>query len=324
MEFDPASRQLQCAYCGSTKALPKGDKVEEIPFDEFARRDLEVARLSATAVEVTCASCGATVEFEPVETATRCPFCAAAIVAQPKAPDPLIAPAGLLPFGFAHSQASEKIHGWIRGLWFAPNDVKQLARVDGVSGVYLPYWTFDTKVRTVYRGERGATSGSGKSRTTSWRSVEGEIRVAFDDRLSPASTAVPRHKLHELEPWPLQQLKPYDPGYLAGFRAQRYQVPLPDAWALAKQELQGELERLCKQDIGGDEQRVLGMASQYADVTFKHVLLPVWIGAYRYGGKVYQVLVNAQTGEVDGARPWSVWKILLLILAILVFFYVMR
>ena len=324
MEFDPASRQLRCAYCGSAKALPKGDKIEEIPFREFAERELDLGRLSATALEATCSSCGATVEFEPAETATRCPFCAAAIVTQPKAADPLIAPAAVLPFAFGQPDAHARIQHWIRGLWFAPNDVKQLARVDGVSGVYLPYWTFDTQVITQYRGERGTTTGTRNDRRTEWRPVSGEIRATFDDRLCPATTAVPRKGLLELEPWPLQQLKPYDPGYLAGFRAQRYQIPLPDAWALAKQELQPELERLCKQHIGGEHQTVERMNSQYSAVTFKHLLLPVWIGAYRYQGKVFQVLVNAQTGEVNGARPWSVWKILLLVLAILVVLYLIR
>jgi ribosomal protein S27E len=324
MEFDPASRQLRCVYCGTTRALPQGDRIEEIPFEEFADRGLELGRLSATALEVACTSCGAVVEFEPAEAAARCPFCAAAIVTQPKAPDPLIAPTAVLPFGFPQTQAAEGIRRWIHGLWFAPNDVKQLARVDGVSGVYLPYWTFDLKVRTAYQGERGTASGSGKDRKITWQQVQGEIQAAFDDRLSPASTAVPRRKLHNLEPWPLPELKPYDPGYLSGFRAQRYQIPLPVAWALAKQELQPVLERLCREAIGGDAQRVLAMTSRYSEVTFKHVLLPVWIGAYRYRDKVYQVLVNAQTGEVDGDRPWSLWKILLLVVAILIVVYLLR
>jgi hypothetical protein len=84
------------------------------------------------------------------------------------------------------------------------------------------------------------------------------------------------------------------------------------------------LERLCREAIGGDAQRVLAMTSRYSEVTFKHVLLPVWIGAYRYRDKVYQVLVNAQTGEVDGDRPWSLWKILLLVVAILIVVYLLR
>jgi hypothetical protein len=37
--------------------------------------------------------------------------------------------------------------------------------------------------------------------------------------------------------------------------------------------------------------------------------MPVWIASYRFGGKVYAVVVNGQTGAVHGDRPWSAWKI---------------
>ena len=57
----------------------------------------------------------------------------------------------------------------------------------------------------------------------------------------------------------------------------------------------------------------------YSAITFKHLLLPVWISAYRFQDKIYQVLVNARTGEVQGARPYSPWKIVgLVVLLVLV------
>jgi hypothetical protein len=46
------------------------------------------------------------------------------------------------------------------------------------------------------------------------------------------------------------------------------------------------------------------------------LLLPVWIGAYRFQSKVYQVAVNARTGEVQGERPYSAGKIALLVAVI--------
>ncbi len=41
------------------------------------------------------------------------------------------------------------------------------------------------------------------------------------------------------------------------------------------------------------------------------------MGAYRFQAKVYQVLVNARTGEVQGERPYSAVKIALLVALIL-------
>ena len=74
-------------------------------------------------------------------------------------------------------------------------------------------------------------------------------------------------------------------------------------------------------DIGGDRQRVQNIQTSYNSRTFRHVLLPVWISAYQYGGKTYRFLVNGQTGLVKGERPWSVVKIVAAVIAGLVAAY---
>jgi len=72
-------------------------------------------------------------------------------------------------------------------------------------------------------------------------------------------------------------------------------------------------------DIGGDGQRIGRVDTEVSDVTFKHILLPVWVAAYRYRGKPYRFVVNGQTGKVQGERPWSVIKIAIaVILALLI------
>jgi hypothetical protein len=45
--------------------------------------------------------------------------------------------------------------------------------------------------------------------------------------------------------------------------------------------------------------------------------LPVYAGAYRYNNKLFQIVVNGRTGEIQGDRPYSVWKIALLVVAVL-------
>ena len=49
-------------------------------------------------------------------------------------------------------------------------------------------------------------------------------------------------------------------------------------------------------------------------MTFKHVLLPVWLAAYKYRGKTYRFVVNGRTGRVQGERPWSAIKIALAVI----------
>ena len=68
----------------------------------------------------------------------------------------------------------------------------------------------------------------------------------------------------------------------------------------------------------GDTYRNLRIAPEYSGQTFKHVLVPVWLLAYTYGAKRFQVVVNGYTGAIAGQYPKSPWKILFLVLVVLV------
>ena len=142
---------------------------------------------------------------------------------------------------------------------------------------------------------------------TRWSPAWGHVQVPFDDVLVPATRAVSMERLGRLDPWGPEPVRAYEPGYLAGFKAQRYQVELPQGYEQAKEIMRGSIGEACCRDIGGDEQRVSDLKTEYNEVTFKHILLPVWIGAYRFQGKVFQVLVNGRTGEVRGSGR-TAWR----------------
>jgi ribosomal protein S27E len=329
MAFDPAAKTLKCPYCGTTRSLPPVDgTVPEREFEAYLRPDAgRLAHLSDKAVQVECVGCGSVVTFEPPEVAGLCPFCGGKIVAQPRAADPLIAPEGVLPFKITEQEAAERIRQWTRTRWFAPNALKEMARHGTVSGVYLPFWSFDSDTHTVYFGQRGDyywtteryrdKDGEAKTREvrhTRWRPAAGSISHSFDDVLVSATKSLPREHLDALNPWDLKSVKPYAPAYLSGFKAQRYQVELPAGFATARKRMDTAVLALVHRDIGGDEQRVFQVHTRHSRIRFKHLLLPVWISAYRYEGKPYQVLVNARTGDVRGDRPYSIWKILFTVL----------
>ena len=107
---------------------------------------------------------------------------------------------------------------------------------------------------------------------------------------------------------------PYADDYLAGFRAEAYQVGLEEGFGVARQKMQPAIEHAICEDIGGDEQRISDMRTRYDAITFKHILLPVWLSAYRYSEKTYRFMVNARTGQVIGERPYSAIKITLFVL----------
>lgn len=285
---------------------------------------------------VRCAGCGATTTLPENVTAHDCPYCGAPIVAE-KIRQRLIKPASLLPFAIDQKRAMGSFGEWLATRWFAPNDLKKYAEADGkLVGLYVPYWTFDARTITFYRGQRGdtytVTVGTGKNRRTEtrirWTSVSGTIYRNFNDVLVLASRSLPQDYAEKLEPWDLPNLTPYADEYLSGFRAESYSVELVEGFGRAKQRMEETIIRLIKDDIGGDRQRIDAMRTQHNNVTFKHVLLPVWMSAYRYRGRLFRILVNARTAEVQGERPYSALKIAfavalgLLILGVIIWFIV--
>jgi DNA-directed RNA polymerase subunit RPC12/RpoP len=340
MAFDPQVGALKCPYCGNVAPVPDStegfDTVEERDYLAHLRPGPgKLQRLAPGALQVTCAGCGASVTFEPPDVAGLCPFCGAKIVAQPVAADPLVAPEGVLPFRVTQKEATAKVRDWLRTRWFAPNALKEQAKPGAIQSVYLPFWTYDTHTQSRYRGERGEhywetehyteTNAEGKTerktrqvRKTRWYPASGHVSRRFDDLLVAATESLPRPRLDALEPWDLHDLVPYEPAYLAGHKAQRYQIGLEQGFETAKQAMAPAIEQDVRRDIGGDEQRVHSIDTRYDDISFKHLLLPVWVSAYRYDKRAYQVLVNARTGEVQGDRPYSFWKIAGAIVAALV------
>jgi ribosomal protein S27E len=333
MDFDPQSGMMKCQSCGQTQAVPTSTTIVVAhPLEDALAH---VTPLSAEALEVNCDGCGSVVVFEPPEVAGACSFCGAMIVAQPKAADPMIAPDAVLPVKVTKEAAQKEVRDWIATRWFAPNALHKMAQQEGIAGVYLPFWTYAADTASQYAGARGThywvtetynttdSNGNAVQETrqvmqTAWSPAGGQVARRFDDVLVPATKSVNETRLNALEPWDLPALCAYDPEYLAGFKAQRYQIELPLGFEKAKEVMERTITQDIRKDIGGDEQRIDRVQTQTSNETFRHLLLPVWIGAYRFQGKVFQVVVNARTGEVQGERPYSAAKISLLVIGILI------
>ena len=330
--YEPGETHLKCGYCGAENDIPVvQEAVAEQDFHAVLAT-LEEQQVHADAVVVKCVACGAESTLSQDVTADKCPFCGAAIVAQ-GASKKVIRPHCLLPFHIKREQAKESFARWIASLWFAPSGLVKYAEAGSLKGVYLPYWTYDADTYTRYSGERGddyhetqryTAMENGRSVTktrtvtkTRWRRVSGAVSNSFDDVLVNASRSLPDELVHRLEPWDLGNLAPYGDEWLAGFVAESYQVGLEEGFGIAQTIMKGTIDQTIRRDIGGDHQRIHSADTRYSDITFKHILLPLWISAYQYHQKTYRFVINARTGEVSGERPWSAWKIALLIAAIL-------
>ncbi|WP_188482215.1 TFIIB-type zinc finger domain-containing protein [Marivita lacus] len=323
--FDPESGQLLCDHCGNRNEIAgagpwASGAIREVDFqsainDRLPSQEMEETRVSK------CPNCAAQVEFDPGVHAAECPFCATPVVTDTGS-NRHIKPKGLLPFSLDETAARTAMTAWLGGLWFAPNGLQDYARKGRkMTGIYVPYWTFDADTQSSYQGEHGTVYyetrrvvRNGKSETVRvakvrWRPASGRVSRFFDDVLVLASRSLPKRYTDALEPWDLSGLEPYHPEYLAGFRAEAYGVELQDGYTEARHHMDRIIMRDVKFDIGGDRQRVHDIDTRISSVTFKHILLPVWLAAYKYRGKSYRFVVNGRTGAVQGERPWSAWKI---------------
>ncbi|MCB1023295.1 MAG: hypothetical protein KDB79_02825 [Acidobacteria bacterium] len=331
MIFDPKVGKLACPYCDTKKTIATNlADIVERDFNSFLRPESErLQPLAKDAMQVSCDSCGATVTFIPPQTATNCDFCGAKIVAQPKVADPLVAPEGVLPFSVENKAAVSSLKSWTGSRWFAPNKLKTMAQHDRAESIYLPYWTFDADTDTTYTGQRGEdyqesytytdSDGNEKRGTrtkTNWYSTSGDVSRHFDDVPIPATTSVLPKYIDRLK-WDFGALTSYDPAYLSGHKAQTYQVSLEEGYEKFQVYADGVIRRDVTGDIGGDRQQIDFLDTKYSDITFKHILVPVYAGAYKFNNKVYQIIINGRTGEVHGERPYSKVKIGCLIISIL-------
>jgi hypothetical protein len=151
-----------------------------------------------------------------------------------------------------------------------------------------------------------------------WTPVRGRVAKSFDDVLVLASHSLPKGYTDALAPWTLSDLAEYRPDYLSGFRAEGYTIDLDEGMQEARQIMDSQIRRDIRRDIGGDAQRIGVYDTDISNVTFKHILLPVWLAAYRYRGKPYRFVVNGQTGKVQGERPWSAIKIAIAVILALI------
>tara|TARA_R110002110_G_scaffold106423_19_gene266836 strand:- start:205 stop:1308 length:1104 start_codon:yes stop_codon:yes gene_type:complete len=324
LRFDPGAARLICDHCGNIQAID-GDGTPVRPIAELDLKAGLSAALNAAEMQETrvtnCPNCAAQVEFDGPDHATECPFCATPVVIDTGI-SRQIKPRGVLPFALNEATARDAMTAWLGKLWFAPGGVQEYARKGRrMQGIYVPYWTYDADTTSSYRGERGTiyyvtrtVVRDGKRvqeqvPKVRWRSASGRVKRFFDDVLVLASTSLPKRYTDALEPWDLAALEPYAPEYLAGFRAEAYAVSLQDGFTQARAHMDRVIERDVRFDIGGDRQRVHAIETQLGNLTFKHVLLPVWLAAYKYRGKTYRFVVNGRTGRVQGERPYSAIKI---------------
>jgi len=332
LSYKVGTTQLSCVYCGTSNEIAASkSNVVELDFNSY----LEAIQNSPSSQKihtVKCSDCGASTSLKEGVVSDKCPYCATPLIVSQNSTYTILTPSSILPFKVKKEEAEVSFKNWVQSLWFAPSDLKLYANSskEELKSVYIPYWTYDCDTYTHYIGERGDhytvqenyqdNNGNTQTRSvqkTRWESVEGDINQNFDDLLVCASSGLPKDITKSLEPWDLHELLDYNDSFLSGFITETYALGLAEGWTEAKLEIKNKITDLIKQDIGGNEQRIIDVDLQHSNVTFKHILLPLYLNTYKFNSKAYRFLINARTGEVQGERPYSFWKIFFFVLSIL-------
>ncbi|MFO7618919.1 MAG: hypothetical protein R6W91_04620 [Thermoplasmata archaeon] len=325
LEFDPKTQNMKCEFCQSEKIVPIEHKAI-IEHDFFsAPKSLGWDR---PVVSMSCQSCGATISSES-GVAGKCTYCGSPYVKQTPPRADLIRPETLVTFKIDKNRANDLFKHWLGKGWFSPSNLANLARLNLIKGVYTPFWTYDTKTFSQWTAESGyyyyetetytaMVNGRPQVRTRQVRKVRwvpshGQRQGFYNDVLIPASRGMNQELVHKIYPFELNQLVPYKPEFLSGFMAEEYGVDLQQGWASAQNVVSSSERDKCARDVPGDTHRFLRVQTTFGDITYKHILLPVWIAAYEYKAKTYHFLVNGQTGEVQGFKPISWAKVALFV-----------
>lgn len=328
MDFDPETGGLSCPYCGHTEIIPASRQeaaaAAELPLEGADK--LENFDWGMETKTVLCKACGAESMYDALEIAAVCPFCGSNQVMEASDQNTM-APGGIVPFLVTDEKASRLFKTWIKKKWFCPKLAKESAKAKHFKGIYLPYWTFDADTSSAYKGEFGrdkvrkGMNGQDNVNTT-WYPVKGHYDEFFDDELICASANHNLYMLQRLEPFHTAENKIYKPEYLAGFAAERYSLGVENAWELTRDSIRFKIKNSIENEIRykhrADQVRNLEIDTVFCDMTYKYLLLPVWISSYKYKDRVYQFMVNGQTGKVAGRIPISKPKVIITITAVFI------
>lgn len=279
-------------------------------------------------LEISCGACGATLHVESNLRTTQCPFCASpSVVERPPSagrPDPTF----VVGFVIDQDHADAAVENWIRsrGL-FARSDFKSAA-ADLTRGVYLPAWLYGAVARTDYSASIGEnyteietyTSTDSKGNTTThtrtvtkteWRSLSGDHACYILDVIVTASRGVDNQALEAIEPFDLRALRQYTPALITGWMAEDPSRSKDECFQLAHDESVEKVGAMLDDFMPGDSHRELRYSTRLGDEVFDLVLLPVWSFAVKYHPEkpAVRILVNGQTGRVNGQVPISAIKV---------------
>ena len=322
LKYDIESQSMACEFCGFHLHLNSETSNEE---HDFASSDEDAkTRWDKTVKKANCANCGAEVIVNSSELSVKCPFCQTSMVISN---DEIqgIKPDRVIPFKVSDKVCIENYQKWLKKKAFAPTKIKKVLPKPTLFSTYIPSWTYDSDVFATYTGRLGVeyqvTVGSGKNRHTETRiryfNISGTIQIKVDDVLVNAGKSINQKEIQAIEPFSTNDSLIYDNRYLAGHGCEHYSMDVKQGWNVAKGIINGMLRAKILSRYTYDVVDYLNIYPTYSNITYKYVIVPIWLCYYLFAKKEYRFIANGENGRIYGNYPKSALKITILVVVIL-------
>ena len=335
MKYDPKSQNLKCENCGNEIELPKKISLVRHVLSQYEYNLKKIPEEKTTVIQ--CESCGATIELSSEKSSANCPYCGSNIVVSEKIMS-ILEPDGLRPFLIEQKEVKMIFSNWIKRRWFAPNVLKNLYQSGKVTGIYLPYWSFDTDADSEYTAEGGIDrtetyEEDGKIKTrivTDWYYVSGEVGNKFRNAIMRASRTLNDRLLKSLGEFNVENTINFDSRYLSGYNSEIFKISMRQGYEEAKVKMEDEIYNTISSDVlrRYDRVRDIRYSVYWSDEYYRLLLLPVYSMSYSFNGKSYQIVINGENGKIVGEYPKSAVKIaiavILAVIALGLLFYYMN
>ncbi|HOO48665.1 MAG TPA: hypothetical protein PLM10_07040 [Saccharofermentans sp.] len=319
--FNVETHSMQCEFCGYTKELAQGAGNDEIKELDFGSAELdENCDWGNEKILVSCKNCGGETIVDSVVVSTSCPFCGSTNVASSEMLKKTMLPGGIVPFAINEKMARDCVSRYVKGKVLCPSVIKNNINAMSFRGIYLPFWTFDSSTSSTYKARLGYRHSNGKNTYYTWKKNNGVYDLFIDDQMICSSERARRASIEKVAAFDFSKMSTYNAELLAGFAAERYSVSLKDGFVLAKASMdkviRKKLTRKLRSSYRADRVEFTELQTHHANVTYKYVLAPIWVVAFKYQNSVYDLAVNGQTGKVEGKTPYNIGVIVAIIGAI--------
>jgi hypothetical protein len=237
-----------------------------------------------------CLSCGGAVVWDAAHSGAACLFCGSVTLEVQASEEPLPVPDGWMPVAVDAGVADSRFRAWATSSWFRPAILRTTAIQ--LRPMLLPAWRFHSRLETHWAGLQRARTQSGKAPLSGVDNMDLYHMI-------PASTGLTQLELFALQPFDEHATQPWS----AEAQTMIWEPP-----ALTRQGARNRAHH----DLAADHQRRIAHAHGLVkcnvspvieDLDVKLLMVPIYIGAFRFRDHPWRFLINAQTGEVVGDAP---------------------